>query len=236
MSSNTTEEDVESLLRRLIDNDGSSFEIGTLTSSVYDTAWVALVAKTSGGIKQWLFPSSFIYVLQTQSMSGAWPAHAGEDCVDDYNAILSTLAALYCLMQHQKMPLQLEHLHCSNLKEKIEKGKRSLKDMLKQWDVQNCPAVGFEVLVPNLLSLLEKEDIQFTFPHRAELFETRRQKLAKIPPNALYERAPSALLHSLEAFHSQKDFSVDRMAHQKVNWSIMASPSATASYLVRCKI
>ena len=49
----------------------------------------------------------------------------------------------------------------------------------------------------------------------------------------LHSTSPFALLHSLEAFHSHKHFSFDKIGHQKVHGSTMASPSATASYLIQ---
>lgn len=51
----------------------------------------------------------------------------------------------------------------------------------------------------------------------------------------LYEMAPVALLHSLEAFHgwTAEDFDVRKVKHHMVRGSMMASPAATASYLIK---
>jgi len=91
--------------------------------------------------------------------------------------------------------------------------------------------VGLE---PYALDLIAKQGISFDFPARARLFEVRSQKLSKIPPEYLYHKAPSSLLHSLEAFYGDPAFDYDRIAHHKVMGSFMSSPSATAAYLMRC--
>ena len=214
----------------------TAHSFGTMTSSIYDTAWVALVSKTVARSPQWLFPSSFLYVLKAQSADGAWPAHLSQECVDDSGALLSTLAALYCLIQHQKTPFQLQHFHGSNgLSKRIEKAKRRIDQLFQVGILDACTAVGFEILVPSLLELLEAEHVSFRFPGRDALFALRDKKLAKIPPVLLYQRAPTALLHSLEAFHGHRDFDYGKIARHKVNGSLMASPSATASYLICCE-
>ncbi|KAL9018650.1 MAG: hypothetical protein Q9185_004061 [Variospora sp. 1 TL-2023] len=145
------------------------------------------------------------------------------------------MAATYCLIQHAKTPLQLKHIPAEALAERIRTALASLDLMLQSWRVGNSKAVGFEVLAPSLLNLLEEEGHFFAFPGKEHLLHVRDQKLARVSPELLYKNSPSALLHSLEAFHYRKDLSYDRFAHQKVGGSMMASPSATASYLIRCK-
>ncbi|KAI4118551.1 MAG: hypothetical protein LQ345_001436 [Seirophora villosa] len=145
------------------------------------------------------------------------------------------MAASYCLIQHAKTPLQLKHIPRESLAERIRNAIACLRKMLQLWRVGDSKAVGFEVLAPSLLNLLEEEGHLFDFPGKEHLLYVRDQKLAKVSPELLYNKSPSALLHSLEAFHYRKDISYDRFAHQKVGGSMMASPSATASYLIRCR-
>ncbi|KAL8794967.1 MAG: hypothetical protein Q9195_002549 [Heterodermia aff. obscurata] len=223
------------LLDELLRDYDPSYGLGSMTCSVYDTSWVACVSKTVSSQAQWLFPSSFAYVLDSQLPDGSWPAHKGEVDSTEIDGILSTMAALYCLTQHAKRPLQLRYLHQSGLTNRLEEGTRQLKIMLGEWDVEVCRAVGFEILVPSLLDLLAEEGIQLDFPGRKVLLATRNQKLAKIQPEALYTKGPTTLLHSLEALHGYRDFSVGELARHKVGGSMMASPSATASYLMRCR-
>ncbi|KAL8979319.1 MAG: hypothetical protein Q9177_006175 [Variospora cf. flavescens] len=230
-----SEERIGRLLQTLLDTYEPCYGLGSMTVSVYDTAWVACISKTVSGCSQWLFPSSFLYVLQAQLPDGGWTAHAGQECSDETDGILSTMAATYCLIQHAKTPLQLKHIPAEALAESIRTALASLDLMLQSWRVGNSKAVGFEVLAPSLLNLLEEEGHFFAFPGKEHLLHVRDQKLARVSPELLYKSSPSALLHSLEAFHYRKDISYDRFAHQKVGGSMMASPSATASYLIRCK-
>ncbi len=234
MAKHDAQERINKLLGRLLDTYDPSYGLGSMTCSVYDTAWVACVSKTVSGRPQWLFPSSFSFVLNSQLPDGGWPAHPNEDDTDEVDGILSTAAALFSLTQHAKDPLQLRHLEDGSLPQRIEKGVERLSEALGGWRVRECNAVGFEILVPSLLDLLQREEIHFAFPGKELLLEIRDQKLAKVRPEMLYKNAPLALLHSLEAFHGHKDFLYDRIAHQKIGGSMMASPSATASYLIRC--
>lgn len=224
---------VGKLLDGLLGDFEQSYGLGSMTCSVYDTAWVACVSKTVAGRSQWLFPSSLTFVLDSQLPDGRWPAHPGQDDTDEIDSILSTLAALFCLVQHAKNPLQLRHVHGGSISERIERGVSKVSTMLQSWSVSECKAVGFEVLVPSLLDLLEAENVQLVFPEKLLLLTMRDQKLAKMKPEILYKAAPLSLLHSLEAFHGRQDFSYDRIAHHKIGGSIMASPSATSSYLIR---
>lgn len=225
---------VRRLINGLLDDYDPSFGLGSMTCSVYDTAWIACVKKTVSGRSQWLFPSSVSYILNSQLSNGGWPAHPGEEGSDGVDGILSTMAALYCLTQHARSPLQLRHLHKGGLTERLNRGTARLGRMLEAWRVDRCKAVGFEVLIPSLLQLLSAEGIRFDFPGRTLLHQMRDKKLSKVRPEMLYGNAPVALLHSLEAFHGCEDFLFEKVGHHKVGGSMMASPSATASYLMQC--
>ena len=224
---------ITSLVNGLIDNYEPAYGLGSMTCSVYDTAWVACVSKTVSGCPQWLFPSSFSFVLNSQMPHGGWSAHPHIEDADDVDGILSTMAAMFCLTQHVRNPLQLRHLDGGGLSRRIDEASVWLSSILKKWRVNDCKAVGFEVLVPSLLDLLQAEGIQFQFPDKEILMAVRDQKLARVQPEMLYSSAPSNILHSLEAFHGNSNFSFDRVSHHKVGGSMMASPSATASYLIR---
>ena len=234
MQNAEAEKHVSRLLHRLLDDYDPSFGLGTMTCSVYDTSWVACVTKSVSGSSQWLFPTSFSYILNSQLPNGGWAAHPGEEDSGGFDSLLSTLAALYCLTQHAKKPLQLRHLHDKGFPKRLEAGTDRLRQLLESWNVGLCRAVGYEVLVPAHLDMLSDEGIQFEFPGRMLLLQMRDHKLAKVLPELLYRDAPLALLHSLEAFHGRKNFSFDKVAHHKVSGSMMASPSATAAYLMHC--
>jgi hypothetical protein len=224
---------INKLLGNMLSNYDESYGIGSMSCNVYDTAWVASIQRTVAGKTQWLFPSSYVFILDSQLEDGGWPAHPNSVDVDDVDGILSTMAAIFCLQEHASKPLQLGSLNIELLS-KILKGVKRLSMLLNQWKVDECDSVGYEVLVPSLLELLEARGLSFNFPGRAELFFIRNQKLKKIRPELLCEGRHFALLHSLEAFHNWGEFDVDKVAHHKIDGSIMASPSATASYLMRC--
>ena len=233
MSATDRRDCVGKFLDDLLGDYKQCYGLGSMTCSIYDTAWVACVSKTVAGRSQWLFPSSLTFVLDSQLPDGGWPAHPGQKDTDEVDSVLSTLAALFCLVQHAKNPLQLRHLYRGSLLGRIEQGVSRVSTLLQSWSVSECNTVGFEVLVPSLLDLLEGENIHLDFPEKSLLLSIRDQKLAKVKPEVLYTAAPLTLLHSLEAFHGRRDFSFDRIAHHKVGGSIMASPSATSSYLIR---
>lgn len=233
MSGLDAQQCVQNILGRLLNAYDPSYGLGSMSCSVYDTAWVACVSKTVSDRTQWLFPLSFSFVLDSQRTDGGWSAHLNEADTDDFDRILSTMAALFCLTQHAKNPLQLRCIDGEHISIRIQKAVVHLSRLLEKWRVGDCRTVGFEVLAPSLLDLLQEEGIHLKFPDKDLLLKIRNKKLAKVQPETLYSTTPSTLLHSLEAFHGHKDFSFDRISHHKVSGSIMASPSATASYLIR---
>ncbi|CAG8953632.1 hypothetical protein HYFRA_00010091 [Hymenoscyphus fraxineus] len=233
MNSATLEVRVDKLLRGMLNDYDSAYGFGSMSSSVYDTAWVACIKKAVSGSTQWLFPSSYNYILDSQLSNGGWPAHPNSTDTDEVDGILSTMAAILCLKQHFQTPLQLRHYGNQSLIEKIAAGEHRLSILLNEWDVGKCNSVGYEVLVPSLLELLEYEDLYLEFPGKEKLLEIRDKKLTKLRPEVLYQGKHFALLHSLEAFHQWSEFNVDKISHHKIGGSIMASPSATASYLMR---
>lgn len=212
---------------------------GTMSCAIYDTAWVALIARTEDNGKRWLFPESFQYLIDNQTENGDWDT---EKCASENDSILNTASALLALKRHQIEPLQIDHIEPSELRERVEKATVALKHKLKNWDVSASTHVGFEIIVPALLRLLEStlstqtgatcdEGIfQFQFSGREELMKLNTNKLARFRPEFLYAKGQSTALHSLEAFIGQIDF--DRLAHHKVLGSMMASPSSTAAYLI----
>lgn len=235
MSGLDGEERVRELLGGLLDNYDPHYGLGSMTCSVYDTAWVACISKTIANCSQWLFPLSFSFILSSQSSDGGWPAHPEENETGEATNILSTMAALFCLSQHARNPLQLKNLISSNeLSIRIQKAVSRLSILLESWRTNDCATVAFELLAPSLLELLHEEGFEFDFRDKQSLLKMRDQKFSKLRPETLYGTESSTLLHSLEAFHGRKDFSFDRISHHMIHGSMMASPSATASFLIRC--
>ena len=240
---------VNALLASLLETYDPRYGLGSMTCSVYDTAWVASITKTVAGVPQYLFPSAFFFVLDAQLPCGSWNAHycaeatkksipgASEEPPNLLDSILSTMAALYTLALHAKSPHQIRpaRLPAPSLEIRIAHAVASLESMLIVWRLATSNAVGFEVLVPAMLDLLAGQGFAFEFPERDSLFKMRAAKIKRVSPAMLYEKAPTTLLHSLEAFHgwTNDEFDVTKVKHHRVQGSMMASPAATASYLMK---
>ncbi|KAF2018551.1 hypothetical protein BU24DRAFT_458311 [Aaosphaeria arxii CBS 175.79] len=244
---------IDDLVSKLSDAHNSHYGFGAMSCSVYDTAWVSSVTKTVAGVPQYLFPASFIAILNAQLADGSWDGHFTTHAHQNPNSnsadlssvssstladkILSTMAAIYAMNLHHNEPLQISRtrLPGPRLHDRIAAATSSLDTMLTQWNVDTCNAVGFEVLCPAMLGLLSSQGYDFDFPSKKKLFQIRDIKLARISPKVIYKLAPSALLHSLEAFHgwNVEDFDVSKVKHHLVGGSMMGSPAATASYLMK---
>lgn len=220
--------------RNLTESYSTKYGSGSMTCNAYDTAWVACVSKTVGNRPQWLFPSCFYYLLRTQEPQGGWHSfnsQNGARCDDD--AILSTAAAIHALLQYLKTPYQLD-VHHIDLSNRISKAVAFLESKLSSWRLHSRIGVGFEILLPALLDLLEKSDIKLSFESKDDLYQLREHKLAKIDLDMIYKNeGSSTVLHSVEAWYGDGSFDYNKLARRKVNGSMLASPSATAAYLMR---
>lgn len=199
--------------------------VGYMSCAVYDTAWVAMVAKPTPAGRQWLFPQCFHYILDTQQPDGAWPTYAA-----DIDGILNTAASLLALKKHADEPLQLSTPSPEELNEHIVLGTAALGRLLKAWNVDATVHVGFEFLVPTLLQLLADEKIHFDFPGREALMAQNHAKLSKFKLEYLYSKYKTTAIHSLEAFLPSLDY--NKVRHHKDFGALMASPSSTAAYLM----
>lgn len=219
--------DAMSLMQRAMLHYGADVGFGTMSCAPYDTAWVALVAKDVDGQKQYLFPECFEYLLATQSNSGGWTENT-EAAID---GILNTAGPLLALKRHAASPLQLNH-DTGFLADRITKATASLRNQLAAWDVSLTDHVGFEIIVPAMLDLLEQEDksLVFEFGAKVPLMKINQAKMSRFRPEYLYGKHRMTALHSLESFIGKIDF--DKVAHHKINGSMLGSPSSTAAYLM----
>ncbi|PWY93642.1 hypothetical protein BO94DRAFT_615056 [Aspergillus sclerotioniger CBS 115572] len=216
-----------SLIQKVVSDTDATYGFGTLTCTVYDTARVALVTKPLKGERQWLFPESFRYILSTQADDGSWPSCSGSQI----DGVLSTAAALLALLRHRRQPLQLLG-DTDDLDSRITRAIATLRDRLAAWDVMTINYVGFEMIVPAILDLLEKEDasLAFEFDGKATLLDIHKAKMSRFEPSLVYDKRLMTVTHSLEALIGKIDF--DRLVHHKVLGSMFASPSSTAAYLM----
>lgn len=212
---------VKSLAKEHISEDGSS----SFSSGAYDTAWVSMIQKEDMGVKSWLFPGRFQYLLDIQGPDGGW--HTGT-LVDDTDIIINSMAALLAFKKHIADPSNCKIPDDMELR--IKNAKALVQSKIDSWDVESSEHVGFEILVPTLLRLLEAEGINFYLPGLQVLMALNAKKLGKFDPHVFYSPTMSTLLHSLEAFIGKIDF--DKLSHHKVSGSMMCSPASTAAYLM----
>lgn len=201
--------------------------MGSFSPAIYDTAWVAMLQKPIDGRKRWLFPECLEFLINAQSLDGGWNAS-----ISEIDGILNALAALLALEKHRKLALEENSVGLQDFEPCIARARSFLTIQLQNWNVEGSVHVGFEILVPTLLELLKKEGIVFEFPGDRVLSALNKKKLAKFCPDYLYGTMKTTMIHSLEAFIDKIDF--DRISQHKVNSSMMASPSSTAAYLMKC--
>ncbi|KAK8043770.1 hypothetical protein PG994_012608 [Apiospora phragmitis] len=199
------ESQAHKLVSHLASQTMTNHGFGSMSTSIYDTAWVSMIpnreAKTA-----WLFPESFSYATAL-------------------DGILNTAAALLSLKKHiRDVPENTDWVSRSL------RAERALCAMLGGWDMMESDQVGFELLVCHHLSLLHHEGVNTRFANMEKLTTLCTDKLARIPPSSVY-KAPSTLLHSLEALTGHIDF--DQVGRWRdANGSMMGSPSSTAAYLI----
>lgn len=215
----------ETLVRELAEKLCSGRGFGSFSTSIYDTAWLARV-RTTGSDSKWLFPQCFEYLLDAQEPNGGWLVHASE-----IDGILNTMAALIALKEHHAQLNGSVDINADELERRITLSQDHLRVNLQTWDVSSTVHVGFEVLVPALLEELERQGVYFDFEGRQTLMLMNQHKLRKFRPEILYSQHKTTLVHSLEAFVGKIDF--DRVSHHvDQHGSMMASPAATAAYLM----
>ena len=228
-ASSTLDSDARQLLDTLANSFNDTYGFGSFTVSIYDTAWVSLVAKKIDGHTCWLFPTTFTYVLVRQSSDGSWDSGRSE-----IDGILNTLAALLSLEKHRALPLLSEGREAGDLDDRISRATSFLRHALQNWNVNASKHVSFEILVLGLLDKLEEFGVRFEFGERERLVAIRNRKMAKFDPLTLNGNSASTALYSFEALTGRVDF--DRMRHRKVFGSMMASPASTSAYLMNSSV
>ncbi|CAF9942337.1 hypothetical protein IMSHALPRED_003626 [Imshaugia aleurites] len=201
------------------------YGFGSFSNAIYDSAWVSMVSKESLNQQRWLFPECFKYILENQRDDGGWDSYGSE-----IDGILNTAASLLSLSLHMSKPHQITDVSTEDLRNRSTRAVNALKALLQAWDVDATEHVGFEILVPAMMRLLKHEGMHFAFSGESLLKSINERKMSKVDPNQLYKAENKSIFHSLEAFADQIDCS--RFTHQKTAGSIMASPAATAAYLI----
>ncbi|KAL4812928.1 terpenoid cyclases/protein prenyltransferase alpha-alpha toroid [Aspergillus spinulosporus] len=217
---------LQTLFESFVHSYHPTYGLGTMSGNIYDTAWVSMVRKpTEGGKSIWAFPAAFQALLQHQLPCGSW---GGTN--SNLDTIASSLTALLALQKHAR-DLGATGSQ-SELSTRIIKAKEWLDTALVGLDdllATSTLSVGLELRLPALLDLLEAEGHIFDF-NRTFLTKLKSRKLSKINLDTVFSGPQSSLLHSLEAMVGKVDFRA--LGHHKVLGSMLASPSATAAYLM----
>lgn len=217
--------ETQALIQNLAQHVENKTTFGSFSTSIYDTAWLAMIVKRTGDTSL-LFPECLKYILETQNQDGGWPEYASE-----VDGILNTMASTIALKMHQKGPGIHKESFGVDIEERIIKARNYLSLKLQTWEITSTVHVGFEILIPTLLGLLEKLDESIEFPGRQTLMALNQIKLARFRPEILYSKRKTTMLHSMEAFVGKVDF--DLVAHHiDEHGSMMGSPAATAAYLI----
>jgi hypothetical protein len=118
----------QSLIAMLTAQCTTGYGFGSMSPSIYDTAWLSMVEKKG----TWLFPECFDFILAHQLPCGAWDSYASP-----VDGILNTAAALLVL----KRRLNRFHNHPDWLP-RSHRAEAALGKMLDSWDVNSSDQVG----------------------------------------------------------------------------------------------
>ncbi|KAL8748166.1 MAG: hypothetical protein Q9190_000061 [Brigantiaea leucoxantha] len=213
------------LLQAMATNALHEQSFSSMSTSIYDTAWVSMVFKRDEDHEWWVFPESFGYILRSQNSDGSW----GSTC-SSADMVLNTLSCLLSIHKHATLSHRIPHNPYSDLQIQADKATAFLKQKLLVWDSQTSRHVASEILVPAILHELQQLGVSFQMNNLSSLLFQKESRMKRFNPYDLYHNTPSVFLHSLEAFIGVVDF--DRLSHHLVNGSMMGSPSSTAAYLI----
>ncbi|KAG0456773.1 hypothetical protein HPP92_024561 [Vanilla planifolia] len=191
---------------------------GEISSSAYDTAWVAMVPDLGGtGVPQ--FPSSLRWVANNQLDDGSWGDAAFFFAPD---RIISTVACVVALKSW------------NSYAKKCERGIRFLKEnMWRLAEVEDeLITIGFEVALPSLLDIAKAMSLEFPYdePALQRIYAKREMKLNKIPRELMHSM-PTTLLGSVEGMPG---LDWERLLKlQSSDGSFLSSPSSTAYVLMQ---
>nr|XP_043638186.1 (-)-kolavenyl diphosphate synthase TPS28, chloroplastic-like [Erigeron canadensis] len=196
---------------------------GEISSSAYDTAWVALIENINGPNFGPQFPSSLEWIVNHQLPDGSW----GEPMLfSAFDRLLNTLACVVALTYWKVHP------------HKRDKGMKFVNENMNKLEDEKDEhmTAGFEMNFTKLLTLAEQLGIKMEVDSKVlkDIYARRDLKLVKIPMD-VFHTTPTTLLHSLEGMNS-KDLEWEKLLKfQRFNGSIAFSPAATAFAFMQTK-
>jgi hypothetical protein len=220
-------ESINHFLQNHIETVVAKLGTGIILPVAYDTAWLARVPAFPD-TQQPAFPKALEWLRQQQLPDGSWGTAA--PC-NAHGNTLSTLAAL----------LALAHWHHPQDKQRIEHGINSLKKLAVLLNTESHETIGFELLLPTLVSectlrgiMLSAELLQYYQPY--ESMSAEKRKLISKLREKYGDSHPVSWWFSLEMLGG-----VAMMAPEQelglqetmlaANGSVASSPAATAYLL-----
>jgi halimadienyl-diphosphate synthase len=190
-----------------------------ITKSAYDTAWVARL----GELDQALSNQSLNWLAENQLADGSWGASAP---LSYHDRIICTLGAMVALTRHGRRGQD---------RRQIERGQHALDKLTKNAtrylmsDFVGA-TMGFELLMPNLLTEVVSHDI---LPHQdnnilGRFTRQRRVKVAKFPEHGINRTTSGAFLAEMVGQYHLPLLDIEHL--QEANGSVACSPSATAFF------
>lgn len=104
--------------------------------------------------------------------------------ISQIDGILNAASGLLAVQTHAREILQMHELEQIDLHKQVRLAKQSLSQQLKAWNVEATRHVGFELIVPALLELLEDEELSpnFEFEGKGKLMAINTAKLSRFKP------------------------------------------------------
>lgn len=187
----------------------------TLTTSAYDTAWVARLKDKNN---KPLFPKALAWLENNQLEDGSW----GSKTITYYHdRIISTLIAIIALTEQ------------AGNRSQIESGLSFINKNIKNLKKDEHVTIAFELLFPSLILTAQDLGLGVEAEHQEtqKYLKLREKKLSAIPLETLY-KYKSSLSYSLEFLENYPNINHPNLAiHQEENGSFGNSPSATAFML-----
>lgn len=187
---------------------------GKISTSAYDTAWVASIPDTVNP-RLPMFPSALKWLVDNQHEDGSW----GGSIKYHHDRLISTIAALIPLAKYGKRQED---------RERILRGERYFWQNTSRLHSRVDHSVGFELLLSSMLR--RARDAGLSVPQKIGLYDKAREnKLAMLPAKDLYSPNTTAA-HSMEFLGEDADANLLAQT-QSPNGSLGNSPSATAYFL-----
>lgn len=202
------------LLQQTADDLNQAWGGGAISSSAYETAWVAMV-RSPHDASQLAFPQTLEWILDHQHDTGLWgPATP--------YALVPSLAAFLALL---RVPQPTERIRYA-----IARAEHALQHEIINWSPDDADTPFVEFLVPQLVQLIAIEGVDLSLKNRETMEQRAAEKITYFPAQTIYN-GNSNLIHAIEALTDIVD--CDKMVQcQATNGSFGYSPSATAAILM----